>query len=185
MSNVAQNLCFLLWQQQQPRHLWAGQVARLANCDIARSVALLKGDLPTLGELQSLATGLGLPEEDLQFSDLLADSRLSIWQENVLHLLSTIQRGEHGTVAEALGVTPSTLSKWKKREHVPERTHRAKLQQVFELHSIDLDTEPLFLSPTPADLVGRRQWLCERIQTIDGKTLQLLFPALERLLSEP
>ncbi len=185
MSTVAHNLCFLMWRQGQPRQIWAERVAEWVGADAGRSVELLKGSQPTVKELRSLATALGLPEEDLQFANLLADSGLNLWQENVLYLLSTLQRGENGELAEALGVTPGTLSKWKKREHVPEKTHQAKLRQIFELHSVDLDTEPLFLSPTPADLVGRRRWLCDRIQSIDGKTLQLLFPALERLLGSP
>jgi len=185
MNTVAHNLCFLLWQQGQPRQNWAGRVAEWVGGDAHRAEELLKGSPPTEEEMRSLATALGLPDEDLQFADLLADSGLNIWQENVLYLLSTLQRGENGELAEALGVAPGTLSKWKKREHVPEKTHQAKLRQIFELHSVDLDTEPLFLSLTPTDLVGRRRWLCDRIQAIDGKTLQLLFPALERLLSEP
>jgi transcriptional regulator with XRE-family HTH domain len=136
-------------------------------------------------ELKQLAEGLGVTEEDLQFGDLLVESNINIWQENVLYLLSTLKHGSHGQLAEALGVTPGTISKWKKRDYLPEKTHLSKLCEVFELRSTDLLKEPLFLSPMPADIVGRRQWLYEQIQSLDGSTLQLLFPALERLLRSP
>jgi hypothetical protein len=67
---------------------------------------------------------LGIPDEDLQFDDLLADSGLNIWQENVLYLVSTVPRGENAELAEA-GVAPGTLSKRKKREHVLDKTYQA------------------------------------------------------------
>ena len=184
MSTFAQNLSFLLWQQELPRQDWVAKVAELGKCSEARAERLLANGKPNLDELRLLAEGFGRTEEELQFSNLLAESNVNIWQENVLYLLSTLKHGTNGRLAEALGVSAGTVSKWKKREHLPEKIHQQKLREIFELHATDLQEEPLFLSPTPVDTFGRRMWLCERIKEMDGKTLQSLFPALERLLKE-
>ena len=184
MTHVSRNLCFLLWRQQIPRKAWVERMAELAGCSADRAAKLLRqGSKPTLEEQRALAEGFGIPEEDLTFADLLADSDVNIWQENVLCLIASLQHGSHTMLAEALGVTPGTISKWKKRDHVPEKTYKAKLCKFFEWHSSDLEVEPVFLAPIPIDVIGRREWLCDRIKQMDKDTLHLLFPALERLLS--
>lgn len=183
MNSVARNLCFLLWREPLRREDWAITLANRAGCSADRATKLLQHGKLTPTEQQSLAESFRVTESDLQHADLLAESGINIWQENVLCLLSSLQHGSHKMLAEALGVTPGTISKWKKRDHVPERTYKAKLCEVFEWYSSDLEVEPVFLSPTPMDTVGRREWLRARIKQIDSETLHLLFPALERLLS--
>jgi hypothetical protein len=49
---------------------------------------------------------------------------------------------------------------------------------------VDLERDPLFLSPYPLTERDQRRWLREQIDRLDAETLRVLFPAFKRLLRE-
>lgn len=188
MGNFSQNLCFLLWQRQVPRADWAGEVKRWAGCsDEQKANELLSGINPSPVEVKAISQAVQIDEQELYYSDLLKQSQTNIWRQNVAYLVKTLKHGEKKNLAEHLGVKSSgTITKWKEQSVEPEKTYKEGLNQFFGLPSfINLEQDPLFLSRSPIDTASQRAWLHERIDQMSDRTLQTLFPALERLLRDP
>ena len=68
---------------------------------------------------------------------------------------------------------------------IPERKHKKALHKFFSVPmSKNLEECPLFLSLSPIDLNSQKSWLCDRIKNMSDHELDLLFPALAKLLAE-
>lgn len=186
MGNFSQNLCFLLWQRQVPRSNWAGEVATWVRCSEQRANDLLAQVEPSSDELQSISQTVQIDEQELYYSDLLQQSQISVWQENIKYLVNTLKHGEQEKLVTHLGLKSSgTVTKWRKGTVEAEKTHKEGLNQFFGLPSfIDLEHDLLFLSLSPVDTASQRAWLHARINQVSDRTLQTLFPALERLLRD-
>lgn len=186
MSNFSANLRFVLWQNEVPRSAWVEQITQWVGCDALRAEKLLREASPSPQELDHIVQATHVNEDELMYTDLLRQSELDLWQENVLYLLKTLKHGEQKRLTDSLGIcSPATISKWKNRTTKPERTYKKGIQHFFGLpDSMDLEHEPLFLSLSPIDTVSQRIWLHQRIDALSDHTLQKLFPALERLFKD-
>lgn len=155
--------------------------------DLRRAHELLTTGDPTEQEVNQIAQTLGLETQELFYADLLAQSDIDIWRENVVLLVKSLQRGEQSKLVAYLGLrSAGTVTKWKSKKANPEKKHKQGLQNFFGLPlSVDLEQAPLFLSLSPVDKVSQRAWLHEHIDQLGDLTLRNLFPALERLLRDP
>ena len=179
------NLRYILWQQGKPQESWGAEVVAWANCSEDRVWQLLKSEQPRQPEIESISQATGYGQDELVFSDLLQESGLDIWQENVVYLVNSLGHGENGKLAQALGIQGSTISKWKRRSQTPEKTHKLGIQSFFGVPTaIDMEHHPLFLDLSPISAMEQRVWLQKQIEQLDSQTLQQLFPALERLFRD-
>ncbi|MEO0373760.1 MAG: hypothetical protein AAF329_03865 [Cyanobacteria bacterium P01_A01_bin.17] len=179
------NLRYILWQQDKPQENWELEVATWAKCSEERALELLKHTQPSEPESEAISQATNYSQDELVFSNLLEESGLDIWQENVAYLVNSLAHGENSKLAKALDVASSTISKWKNRQQRPEKTHRKGLYSFFEVPGlIDLEKDPIFLDLSPIFATAQRAWLHRQIDQLKGKTIQALFPALERLLRD-
>jgi len=191
-GSISQNLCFLLWREDEPRRNWADKLAEWIDCDLLRAERLLRGEEQLRQEeLQAIANQLNLPEDDVVAileTDLLDQSGISIYEENLKYLLRLVKELKKGCkqeFAQAIGVDATTVSRWIKGELSPKTDNVIKICKFFRPYSYtDLKEEPLFLSPSPVDVMEQRVWLEERVREMSDRTIQQLFPALERLLKD-
>lgn len=204
MVEIALNLRFLLWQDEMltlqksekiskwPHRgaKWFQKLAVWAECDISRAEAILTGAEVSQMELNNIKQNKPLTEDEFitltntNILNLQIDNKeLNIWQENVIFLLEKLEHGENAKLVRCLNVNQTTLSKWKKKTHLPEKKHRNVIQQFFNLpNQIDLEREPLFLSIDPINTHERKLWLCEKIHELPEQKLNDFFPALKCLL---
>lgn len=187
MSNITQNLRFILWSTQVPQTQWIDTVRQWAASDQPRARELLAGVEPLDQEVRNIAQAVSVPDQEIVFADLLRESGINVWRENVAHLVNTLKHGQQKKLAAYLGLDSSgTITKWKTKQVTPEKKHKQGLQDFFGIPlSLDLEKEALFLSPNPVDITSQRAWVHKQLDQISDRTLQQLFPALERLLREP
>lgn len=145
----------------------------------------MEADWQRLGALSVLSDS---ERQAIQAEDLLEVCKIDIYAENVRFLLALVEQSSQGTkkkLAEELGLATSSISKWMSGKHQPNRPNAIAMCQYFcPYHSCDLDNVPLFLSPSPVDAMTQRAWLIERVKAVGDRTLQKLFPALEKLFRE-
>ncbi len=206
MVDIALNLRFLLWQDEKSRLQnserlsqwperplkWSKRLADWAECNSSRAEDLLRRAEISQTELNNIKLNHPLNDEDFMtltngnFLEQKHNSGLNIWQENILFLLDKLIHGENSHLAEHLGISSGNISKWKKRQHEPEKTHKYMIHTFFKLSSkIDLEQYPLFLSIEPVRTQEQKEWLRKKIQDLTEETTQELFPALKRLLENP
>ncbi|MBD2463931.1 helix-turn-helix transcriptional regulator [Oscillatoria sp. FACHB-1407] len=189
-GSTSQNLCFLLWRENEPRQTWANKLANWLGCDLLRAERLLRGEEQLRQEeLQAIANQLNLPEDDVVAfwqTNLLDQSGISIYEENLRYLLRSVKelkKGRKQEFAQAIGVDATTVSRWASGKFFPDSDKALRICKFFRPYSYtDLKEEPLFLSPSPVDVMEQRAWLEERFREMSDRTIQQLFPALERLL---
>jgi transcriptional regulator with XRE-family HTH domain len=180
------NLRYLLWRDRVPRSRWVEQLAAWAGCDRRRAETLIDGARATPDEQARIVNAVGVSEEELCFTELVEQSGVNIFSENLRYLMDGLDRGGHRQLAKRLDVHVSTLSKWRSGRQRPRKRQMDALYRFFGLSAVaDLLTEPLFLSFVPVSALQRRAWLKARIDTLPPTTLAQLFPALQRLVSEP
>lgn len=185
MSLPSQNIRFHLWITKVPRHRWTEQLATWLQCSEMYASSILADHPLSPQELKDLSGFMGVTDSELAHADLLGESQLDIWQENVSYLLAALEHGENSKLANEIGVSQGTISKWKKRSQRPEHKYQAALKKYFGLNlSENLWEIPLFLSPIPVGAEAKRRWLHQQIERMSHHSLETLFPALERLFRE-
>jgi len=176
------NLCLLLRREGVPRDVWPQTVKDWLGCGEQRAVDLLFGKPPSPGELATLAERFGYEQEELRLQDMTLG--LHVLQENVAYLLDTLEHGKKKELAAFVGVVPQTVTSWLKGSP-PEGPNRDRLKEYFGLgQDVDLERDPLFLSPYPLIEQDQRRWLRNQIERLDAETLRALFPAFRRLLRD-
>ncbi len=191
-GSIAKNLCFLLWREKEPRQSWANKLTDWIGCDVLRAERLLRGEEQLRQEeLQAIADQLNLSDDDVMAvreADLLDQSGISIYEENLkylLRLVKELKKGRKQEFAQAIGVDVTTVSRWANGKFFPDSDKALRICKFFRPYSYtDLKEEPLFLSPSPVDVMEQRVWLEQRVREMRDRTLQQLFPALERLLRD-
>ena len=54
-----------------------------------------------------------------------------ILRKNLAYLLSTLKYGENIIFTEAIGISPSTLTKWKQGKHLPDTHDKRLIAEYF------------------------------------------------------
>lgn len=191
MDDQSKNLRYLLWSQKQPYLKWIEVLAIWIDGSESRAKDLLNGEKLSDKEHQEIAKHIEISKDDLEVlivGDLFEKyrSQYNIWQENILYLLNeNLRYGRQGGLAERLGIGVEVISNWKKRKHIPAKKHKEEIQKFFKISGcLDLEKEPIFLFSSPTSIDEKKQWLQERIGKFDDRELDLLFPALAKLLAE-
>ncbi len=191
-KQFTENLRFLVWkdagqgerkQSQKERDRWPQTVARWIGCTPARGRELLWeiGKPAQLEEMEALARYLDRILDEIASKRLLQPEE--ILAHNIAYLFDGLDHGSKGDFARAIGVDISTISRWRRLMAKPSRVHLTRLCEQFALDAgIDLESTPLFLSPTPVSLAQRRDWLKQKIEVLSPRDMSDLFPALRLLL---
>ncbi|AMA10653.1 hypothetical protein [Picosynechococcus sp. PCC 73109] len=203
MQNSAQecelnlNVRYLLWQAQGQKvhgtwgdrlQAWSELLATWLVCSSGRAKQILYGrERLNQGDLTTLQKNLTMDDDRFmafQNTRLCQVEGCSIWQENIVFLLTTLQHGRYQELAEYLKIDRATLSKWKSKITKARSSHKEKLRIFFGISpEIDLEQYPLFLSIEPFSIAEKKQHLKDKIDALDEEVCTQLFPALEKLLS--
>ncbi len=102
--------------------------------------------------------------------------------ENLRRLLADPGDQTKAQLAEELGVSPATLSRWIGGTQIPDKTARGMIANLFGLRSSEeLESSPIFLSYLPVTHGERIAWLNSRLRDMSWRELRELFPALLRI----
>ena len=184
MDGVTRNIRYLLWKEGEERRNWKTKLSVWLGCSPERAADLLEGDGEVLtakeGEILAQKTGLKIGEPS---GDLLAVHGVDVLTENIRHLIDTLPHGQKKKFAAKLGIDVTTVSRWLNGAQRPTRTKLKQICNCFGLPpETNMEAEAVFLWTGP---IGERQmkdWISERVEQLDGKTLREIFPALRKLL---
>jgi transcriptional regulator with XRE-family HTH domain len=187
---VSQNLRYLLWREDVARERWAPWLADRTGLALAwcRDLLAARIDDADVGPDQLARLGQAFGHDDggetLRFADLVTEG-CDVLRENLRHLFGQLPHGEKKRAAGALGVDPTTISRWLSGGSAPQTPMLHLLRAQFALpEDVDLRTAPVFLTSEPLGAIAQRRWLHERLDALTSTELRSLFPALRRLLEE-
>jgi hypothetical protein len=189
IPDSAINIRYFLWRDRRvPGKEWAAELASILNCDLDRANELLRHGQLSQDELLTLSDFAGVTEGDFLNAPFLGD-RVEVLQKNVEYLFKSEGRGGQKKFAESINVSPINVSRWRSAKTSVKTSispkHLVQIKEHFSLPlNIDLTKHPIFLSLMPYGDQFRREWLKEKIQQVDRETLQMLFPAFEKLLGK-
>ena len=185
MSQVSENLRFLLWLKRVQRSEWAAVLGYWANCDIGRAEELLEGGEPAQHELEHIARAVDYSEDALVRTSLLAAHGIDVLRENILFLTERLGYGRKKDLAAALKIHPTTITKWRSGESHPRESHLEALCRYFGLPaSTNIEVEPIFLIVETREQREQRAWVRARIEKLDPETWRLAYPFLKYLLTD-
>lgn len=181
---ISENLRFLLWQEKIPNAKWVTHLAGWLGCKKYHAETILKTGELSSEEQKIIESKLGISEEELAYSSFLENSKIDILETNIVFLLDDLDTTQKEMAAK-IGVSANTISRWYKREFMPDSKKLKDILRFFGLpESIDLKKDPLFLSIEPVPLNSRKKWLHQRVDKMSAETLRDLYPALKRLLED-
>jgi transcriptional regulator with XRE-family HTH domain len=192
MAHVAENLRYLLWREGVPREKWHIQLAEWLGSSLERAKNVLTSGNLRPDEQAKIAKLTGFSEEEVQFTRLLegvrsrhATNGVNILTENLRFLIAELDHGKRKQLAESIGVSPNSISRWASGRNKPTKAKLLALSRYFGLSDrINLETVAIFLNPAPVSIVARKQWLHDQIEAMEPGDLQALFPALKRLFGD-
>jgi transcriptional regulator with XRE-family HTH domain len=134
-------------------------------------------------ELDRIAAESDHAADELFHGDLLTG--VDILRENLKTLLSTLPHGGQLEFAKAIGVDPTTVSRWATGKSPPRREpNLSAIHSYFHLpSSMAIRSTPLFLEMDPIGSIAMRQWLHAEIDKLPADELNALYPALRKLMS--
>ena len=188
--HISVNVRLQLWAKSVPRRDWALWLSERTRLSRPAILGLVRGELDDASVSESEVSDLAIVLEGAGGGDALRRPELvsenhNVALENVRYLLGSLERGGKSSLARALGVDPTTVSRWLSGSSEPERPTLGRLVAYFGLpSSTDLRSEPIFLLADPLSSTERRKFLRELIEALPDRELQDLFPALKRLLEE-
>ena len=178
------NLRYLLWRCRTDREQWVSEIVGWLDISPARATGLLTGAIPSQREVDNLSESLGVTSEELRFTSFVDELGNDLFIENLRYLADGVEHGEKREIAKELGVHATSLSRWLAGTHRPDKRYRAMLANYFGLQSeTELTNTPLFLSLLPVSEHDKKVWLRTKINDLDQRNLNNLFPALFKLLS--
>ena len=180
----SENQRFLLWRNGISREEWSKKIRDWLDADIQRARNLLVDAEPRSHEIEILADQLEISEAELRFSNLLADSGVDLFVENLSYLLAAGGRGKKKKLAADLEMHQTTISRWLSGTQRPDKGKLVEIGNHFGVDGRELIKEPYFLSLMPVADEDKRQWLIAAIAEADRMELKGLFPALYKLLSD-
>jgi transcriptional regulator with XRE-family HTH domain len=106
-------------------------------------------------------------------------------KENLRFLIGSLKgQGGQKKLAQALGVLPSQVSRWKKGGVIPHGSNLRDLLKFFSLDAdLDLGKTPLFLANFPIHGVAQKEWIIQRLQEMPHEQLAPHFPSISKLIS--
>lgn len=199
-STAAINIRLACFERSKERSRWPHLVARwlqgprldapdatsFEGLLYAAESILLEVHAPSLPHLESIASALNTDMQSLMYEDRLVERPDWVLTENLRRLLVSSKSGEGNltTLANHLGVNPSTISRWKRGIQAPDRATQMALIGLFHLPAnTDLRLSPVFLSYSPVTHSERLAWAATQLEKLSPSELHALFPALRKVLS--
>jgi transcriptional regulator with XRE-family HTH domain len=186
MDGLERNLRYLLWKGGVDRKDWPSKLAKWLGCSFLRAEDLLEGNGEALAqkEMKALEKATGVAPDDLSM-DLVENLGGDILVENIRHLINGLAHGQKKEFAAKLGVDVTTVSRWISGAQRPTKKKVEEIGKYFGLPpGTVLDSEPIFLWTEPISDSQMKNWITEKVNQVDGKTLREIFPALRRLLKK-
>ena len=186
MDGIERTIRYLLWKEGVERKGWPSRLAEWMGCPLRRAEDLLEGHGETLTpkEKKALVNAKGLSLEDLS-GDLLEKQGVDILAENIRYLINGLPHGQKKEFAAKLGVDVTTVSRWIGGAQRPTKKKLEEIGKYFGLPpGTALDSDPIFLWTEPISESQMKNWIAEKIQQMEVKTLREIFPALRRLLKK-
>ena len=174
------HLWIALRNSKLERSNWPSIVAGWLRVTETRAKALLGGSTPNESEFKQASRQLNLEMTELMFSQptLNADEVL---RDNIDFLL-TEGFSSAKAAARELDLSEESVSRWRNGRHKPRAEHVRKLAEAAGIDpSINLSKVPLCLLGGPLSSTAKRKWLLAKIEGLDGDSIDLLFPAMERM----
>ena len=122
-------------------------------------------------------------EHDFLFRTLMDSSEKELVSLNLRFLLDSLGWGENCAFVDAIGVNPSTLSRWKQGKTLPDRESQLRICKYFGYSDNEvLKTGFLFLNLEPVTSQQKRQECKDLLDGISNEDFDRLYPALIKLL---
>ena len=186
MEGIGKNIRYLLWKEGAERKDWRSKLAKWLGCSFQRAEDLLEGNGEALAqkEMKALEKATGVAPDDLS-RDLVENHVGNILVENIRHLINGLAHGQKKEFAAKLGVDVTTVSRWISGAQRPTKKKLEEISRYFGLPpGTDLHSEAVFLWTEPISESQMKNWITEKVNQVDGKTLREIFPALRRLLKK-
>ncbi len=195
-QQVRINIRFACWEQDDNRANWGALVAgwlgkrgaetgdqrdeRLRTAE--RVLCDLQGLTPD--QASAVAGALNRDVQELAFESWPRSKPGFVLQQNLKRLFADPGEKTKTQLAEELGVSPATLSRWVGGSQVPDTTARRMIANLFGLRDPEeLENSPIFLSYLPVTHGERVAWLNSQLRSMSWRELHELFPALVRIFS--
>ena len=179
-----------MWERGVPRDEWVTWLESHLGWSPSQIARLVRGDLDDsgLGEREvaelSALFGMSEKEQDLRYRDLVAEYG-NVLGENLAYLLNSLERGGKKSLADAVGIDPTTISRWLNGSFSPHRTTLQALASHFGLPAgIDLEEDPVFLSAEPVTQTEQRRLISSQLDRLSTEDFRQLYPALRRMLGD-
>lgn len=197
MSFLSENLKILVWKNkgELSNKTYSEYIDHIAvQCHITsdRLRAILRGDADATsaeaGRLASFFQDYGYDLSAIQymnlFEDLVLKSGEELLSKNLQYLLKSLNRGENAGFIEALGVNPSTVSRWKNGATKPDLDSQNRICAYFGYPNARiLKYSLLFLGLEPVSSEQRKQQCKQLIECMDKEPFERIYPALLKLLN--
>ena len=193
-QRVRVNIRFACWEREKQSARWLPLVAEWLGSSLGdddgrpgdreRFAGRVLCDLQVLSpkHVKAVADALSRDQQELFYGDWPAATPGLLLKENLRRLLADPGEQTKAQLAEELGVSPATLSRWIGGPQIPDKTARAMIANLFGLRSSEeLESSPIFLSYLPVTHGERVAWLSSRLRDMSWRELHELFPALLRI----
>ena len=197
MSYLADNLKVLLWKNKgelsnRSYAEYIDHVAKQCRMDGEHFRAILRGDVQA-DDLEERKLRLFFEDfgYDLSairymplFEDLIEKSGDELLDRNLRFLLQSLERGENGEFIQAIGVNPSTVSRWKQGITKPDRESQRRICGFFGYSDERvLRRRFLFLGLEPVSTQQRKRRCQKLMENMDRDEFEKIYPALIKLLN--
>lgn len=179
---INRNLRYLLWREGVDRRNWSAQLAEWLCCSEQRARVVMEAGSLIEEEIKRISEVLNIEGDELLFRDFLEEAHVDVLRENLRYLIRSPIIVSQKELAFSVGVHPTKVSRWLKDQR-PEDGTLTRLAYLFGLRpDTDLKRDPIFLSSGPIGEMERKAWLKKRIDEMNSRKLNELFPALKLLL---
>lgn len=183
LSQAVRNLRYQLYKQTRDYSKWEEILSKKVGIGTYRTAFLIEGDHPTDEEAQKIADWCGVSVDDLMSAPIHPADAEGILRENIVFLMASLPRGGKASLAKALKITSSQISRWAAGTHLPHQSNIEELMGYLGLNPrIDLKVHPIFLINGPIHGEAKREYLMKQLQEAPPWLLDDHFASFEKLL---
>lgn len=196
MSYLSENLKVLIWKNKgelpyKTYREYMEHVADQCQMEPEHLRAVLRGDEDAASaeasRLSEFFQDYGYDLSAIQymplFDGLVAKSGEELLGKNLQFLLRSLNRGKTAEFVAAIGVNPSTVSRWKRGSTKPDPDSQMRICKYFGYPDARvLKSGFLFLGLEPASSEQRKRRCREMIESMDQESFERIYPALVKLL---
>lgn len=186
LPQVALNLRYQLYNEKHAPARWEEIAAKKLAIGLYRIRPIMNGEeSPSHQEVEAIAEWCGRSVDDVVSAPIYPADSEGMAKENLRFLIASLKgKGGQKQLAEALGVRPEQVSRWKKEGVIPHGNNQRDLLRFFSLDpDLNLGKTPLFLANVPIHGVAQKEWIIQRLQEMPHEQLAPHFPSISKLIS--